>query len=93
MTSLSFTLEESSPAIGLIVLQSDETIETEFRTIFSASIPLYHSRIPSAPEVTPETLIRMEKHLAQTSALFPLGGLPWGYWLCLYFRGENDRFR
>ena len=73
MTSLTFTLERNSPAIGLIVLQSDETIETEFRTIFPDSIPLYHSRIPSAPEVTPETLVRMEKHLAQVSALFPLG--------------------
>ena len=73
MIPLAFTLEESSPAIGLIVLQSDETIENEFRTIFSASIPLYHSRIPSAPEVTPKTLVRMEKYLAQTSALFPLG--------------------
>lgn len=58
--------------LGLIVLQSDETIENEFRQIFpNPNIAIYHTRIPSAPEVTPETLARMEAEIPHSVQMFP----------------------
>jgi len=57
-------------AIGAIVLQNDETLEPEMRAVFS-DVAVYHARIPSAPEVTPETLKAMEADLPKTAALLP----------------------
>ena len=58
--------------LGLIVLQSDETIENEFRQMFSdPAIALYHTRISSAPEVTPETLALMEEEIPHAVQMFP----------------------
>ena len=59
-------------AIGTIILQNDETLEPEMRTVFP-DIAVYHARIPSAPEVTPETLKQMEAELPRTAALLPGG--------------------
>lgn len=59
-------------AIGTIILQNDETLEPEMRTVFP-DIAVYHARIPSAPEVTPETLKQMEAELPRTVALLPGG--------------------
>jgi maleate isomerase len=62
----------STAALGLIVLKADETIEAEFRPIFDGKgIALYHTRIDSAPEVTPETLMQMKARLTETAALLP----------------------
>ncbi|MGC6484577.1 MAG: maleate cis-trans isomerase family protein [Candidatus Puniceispirillales bacterium] len=63
--------EERRPRLGLIVLKSDETIETEFRQIIPGSCDLYHSRIPSQPEVTPETLMQMKADMPTAAAAFP----------------------
>jgi maleate isomerase len=42
--------------IGLIVLQTDQTIEDEFRQILNIDgVACYHARIANAMEVTPET--------------------------------------
>ena len=61
-------------AIGLIVLQTDETLEPELRGMFSdPGIALYHSRIPFAPEVTPKTLSAMRNDLPTAAALLPPG--------------------
>ncbi|MEP3112434.1 Asp/Glu racemase [Nisaea sp.] len=58
--------------IGLIVLKTDETIEQDFRLFAAdASIALYHSRIESAPNVTPETLRQMEERIPGSAALLP----------------------
>ncbi|MEM7071868.1 MAG: Asp/Glu racemase [Pseudomonadota bacterium] len=57
--------------LGLIILQSDETIENEFRKIIPHDCTFYHARIPSAPEVTPQTLAQMEYHLPATARLLP----------------------
>ncbi len=57
-------------AFGLIVLQTDLTIEPELRGIFDG-FGLYHARIPNAPEVTEETLAAMETALPMTAALLP----------------------
>jgi maleate isomerase len=59
-------------ALGLIVLRADETIESEFRGLFDIDgVSLFHSRIESAPQVTPETLLQMKAELAGAAALLP----------------------
>ena len=59
-------------ALGLIVLQSDETMEREFRPLFEkADVALYHSRIPSAPEVSAASLAEMAAEM-MTMFLAPL---------------------
>ncbi|MEM5583680.1 Asp/Glu racemase [Roseibium sp. AS2] len=59
-------------ALGLIVLRADETIESEFRSLFDLDgVALYHTRIESAPQVTPETLMQMKSGLAGAAALLP----------------------
>lgn len=56
--------------LGLIVLQTDETIEQDFRTFTSdPSVALYHTRIPSAQTVTTETLRQMESYIPSAASL------------------------
>ncbi|MFY0691203.1 MAG: aspartate/glutamate racemase family protein [Paracoccaceae bacterium] len=72
MTDFSYALETVlPPAMGLIVLQSDETIEGDFRRLLPEAVTLHATRVPSAPEVTRETLAQMEGHIHATSALLP----------------------
>ncbi len=72
---LPFTTDKGAAAkaaFGIIVLQSDETLEAEVRTVFDhPGMALYHSRIPSAAEVTAETLAQMKAELPRTAALLP----------------------
>jgi len=69
-----YVLRASGPTcLGLIVLQSDETVEEDFRRLVPRSIRLLVSRVPSGAEVTPETLGAMEGHLTEAAALFPEG--------------------
>lgn len=59
-------------AFGLIVLQADETVETELRPVFDLDgVVLYHTRIESDPEVTEETLLRMKSRLTGAATLLP----------------------
>lgn len=59
--------------LGLIVLQSDVTIEDEFRYYFSdQDVSLFVNRIPFENKVSAETLKQMEHHLADTMSLFPI---------------------
>ncbi len=58
--------------LGLIVLRADETLEPEFHRDFAGdAAALYVSRIPSAPDVTPETLGAMEASIAASADLLP----------------------
>ncbi|WP_420584148.1 maleate cis-trans isomerase family protein [Ruegeria sp.] len=58
--------------MGLIVLQTDETIEPEFNTYFAdRSCPIYVSRIPSGAEVSKDTLAQMENALPMAADLLP----------------------
>ena len=74
---LTFKLDEgfgSDATLGLIVLQADETLENEFRTALGtienpSRIAVYHSRIPSQPTVTKETLAQMQRDLPSSAAL------------------------
>lgn len=59
--------------LGLIVLQSDLTLEDEFRYYFDdQSVSILANRIPFENEVTAQTLRQMESHLGQTMSLFPV---------------------
>ncbi|MCE8548449.1 aspartate/glutamate racemase family protein [Ruegeria pomeroyi] len=58
--------------LGVIVLETDETLEDEFARIMRvAGIALYHSRIPMVPEIRPDTLARMEQDLPASARLLP----------------------
>jgi maleate isomerase len=58
--------------LGLVVLQADETIESEFRWfVDQTGVALYHSRVSSAPEVTLQTLARMEAEIPAAVSLLP----------------------
>lgn len=75
MNSLPYILDADDPSavpMGLIVLQTDETIEPEFRAIFANDkSPLYVSRIPSGNEVNTDTLAQMETDLPAAADLLP----------------------
>ncbi|MEM9602270.1 MAG: Asp/Glu racemase [Pseudomonadota bacterium] len=59
-------------ALGVIVLQSDESLEPELRTLaLGDGVAIYHSRIPSADDVTPDTLATMSAHLPTAASLLP----------------------
>ena len=59
-------------ALGLIILQADETLEQEFRLLMSSDVfSLYHSRVPSSLEVTEETLARMADAIPAAVSLLP----------------------
>lgn len=58
--------------LGVIVLETDETLENEFSRIMArAGVALYHSRIPMVPEIRPDTLARMEQDLPASAGLLP----------------------
>ncbi|WP_319546758.1 Asp/Glu racemase [Ruegeria conchae] len=75
MSTLPYILDADDPSavpMGLIVLQTDETIEPEFRTLFANDkSPLYVSRIPSGNEVNTDTLAQMETDLPAAADLLP----------------------
>ncbi|WP_299303796.1 aspartate/glutamate racemase family protein [uncultured Litoreibacter sp.] len=74
MTAFRYDLEElHKKTLGLIVLQSDETIEQDFRRILPLDINLHISRVPSGLEVTSDSLQQMEQHLPDAAGLFPRG--------------------
>ena len=71
MSVYSYTLAPNdTPAIGLIVLQTDETIERDMRRILGDA-PLYVTRVPSAPVVTSETLQQMANEISGAASLLP----------------------
>lgn len=72
--SLPYILTPDRPTqIGLVVLQSDETIEHDMRRLLSSDVELLVTRVPSAAEVTSDTLRSMEKVLTDAASLLPRG--------------------
>ncbi|MFK7752706.1 MAG: Asp/Glu racemase [Sedimentitalea sp.] len=63
--------DTTAPRLGLIVLQTDERIETDFRALLPADCELFVTRVPSAPDVSPETLAQMKHHLPDAARLLP----------------------
>lgn len=71
---LDFSTDEgfgSRARIGLVVLETDHTIEPEVRSLNIDGVAWYHSRIPMEPEVTPTTLTDMEARLPVAAKLLP----------------------
>ena len=64
---------ETRTKLGLIALQSDRTIEDDFRRLMPADISLLVSRVRSSTEVSSDTLAEMEGVLSDAAALFPRG--------------------
>ena len=75
MDTLHFTLSDDDdagqPAIGLVVLQSDETMEHELRQWLPANYRLFHTRIPNSQTVDETTLTKMREKLPQSVAMLP----------------------
>ncbi len=73
MTQFPFETELSPlPNLALVVLQTDETIEPEFRRMFPPDrANLYVTRIPSGVEVTTNTLADMANTLPASVRLLP----------------------
>lgn len=64
---------ETRARLGLVALQSDRTIEDDFRRLMPADVSLLVSRVPSATDVSSETLAEMEGVLRGAASLFPRG--------------------
>ncbi|MFZ5962190.1 maleate cis-trans isomerase family protein [Thalassococcus sp. BH17M4-6] len=63
------TLDEMR--LGLVVLQADESLERDLRQLVPPGINLLVSRVPSATEVSQETLARMAHDLPAAASLLP----------------------
>lgn len=59
--------------IGLIVLETDQTIEAEARLLNLPGVAFFHSRIANEAEVTPAMLTDMRNRLPAAAALLPAG--------------------
>ncbi len=57
--------------IGLVVLETDQTLEAEARSIDLDGVDFYHSRIAMEPEVTSGALTDMRVRLPEAAALLP----------------------
>lgn len=58
--------------IGLVVLSTDETLETEARSVLAGrDVAAHHTRIFSDNEVTAENLISMQERMAASASLLP----------------------
>ncbi|WP_306115372.1 MULTISPECIES: Asp/Glu racemase [unclassified Roseovarius] len=72
---LSFTTDQGAgerARLGLLVLESDQTMEWEFRTLTDLpGVSVYHARLANDVTVTPETLGRMADELPVAARLLP----------------------
>ena len=74
MQQLSYRLTHEAvnqPAIGLVVLQSDETLEHELKRWLPEHYRLFHTRIPNSLQVDSVSLTAMRDLLPQSVALLP----------------------
>lgn len=72
MSTFSYQIDPDEPtALGLLVLQADERLERDFRVLLPEGAALFVSRVPSYPEVTPETLQSMAAHLTGSAQMLP----------------------
>ena len=62
----------SAATLGLVVLQSDETLEQDFRRIFTArDVAIYVNRIPSGETLSEDSIAAMEAELSRGAGLLP----------------------
>jgi len=58
--------------LGLIVLQVDETVESEFHRLTAIDgVAVYVSRVPSGAQLNEETILAMEAEIPAAACLFP----------------------
>lgn len=58
--------------LGLVVLQADETLEQDFRRLFTdQEVAIHVSRVPSGEVLSPETIAAMEADLTRSASLLP----------------------
>lgn len=70
--ALSYTLTDKRPSqLGLVVLQSDETIELDMRRLLPPEAELLVSRVPSGTTLDTTMIASMEDKLTAAAALFP----------------------
>jgi maleate isomerase len=75
--------EDERARIGLLVLESDQTMESEIRQLTDGlGVSIYHARLANDALVTPDTLAKMEAELPVAAALLPeflsIGALGYG---------------
>lgn len=72
--ALPYTVDTHRPTqIGLVTLQSDETIERDFRMLLPSDVELLVSRVPSSATVSLDSLHAMEDSLTASARLLPVG--------------------
>lgn len=72
--ALPYTIDTHRPTqIGLVTLQSDETIERDFRMLLPPDVELLVSRVPSGATVSLDSLCAMEDSLTASARLLPIG--------------------
>lgn len=64
-------IDEVAPALGLVVLQVDQRIESDFRRMLPSGVTLHVTRVPSGRDVTPDTLQQMEADIPGAVGLLP----------------------
>ena len=58
--------------LGLLILESDQSIEEEFRILTGIEgVSTYHSRLANDTIITPESLSKMEQQIPSAAKLFP----------------------
>ncbi len=74
MSAFSYALEAlPQKTLGLVVLQSDETIEQDFRHVMPRGVALHVTRVPSGLEVSQDSLQAMAQSLPAAAGLLPRG--------------------
>lgn len=72
MTRFAYDLSDTDePRIGLIVLQTDESLERDLRQMIPARVNLLVSRVPSGADVSTATLGQMAVDLPAAARLLP----------------------
>lgn len=62
---------DALPAVGLVLLQSDESMEHELRRWLPDTIRLFHTRIPNSVTISSDSLLQMKRSLPASVALLP----------------------
>ena len=72
--ALPYSIDTQRPIqIGLVTLQSDETIERDFRALLPLDVEFLVSRLPSGATVSLDSLRAMEDSLTAAAGLMPVG--------------------
>ncbi|MEM6941866.1 MAG: Asp/Glu racemase [Pseudomonadota bacterium] len=72
--SLPYALSTLRPTqFGVLVLQADETLETDLRRLIPPEVEVLVSRVPSGQALTTQSIAKMADEITGAAALFPRG--------------------